>query len=110
MFHYTDDKGYKAISSQIVWLFKASKPPGNHPKAAYFSTLAPGTKNLNKLLFVRGCAEKTHFVFSFSGGEELLRLPGGRGEHIRYTEDDYPVAKARQGPHGETSKVEEELA
>jgi hypothetical protein len=70
LFHYTNDKGYKAISSQVVWLFRASKLPDNHPKAAYFSTLPPGTKNLGKRLFVRGCAEKTKFVFSFSGGED----------------------------------------
>jgi hypothetical protein len=48
LFHYTNEKGYKAIGSQVVWLFKASKPPGDHPKAAYFTTLPPGTKNLGK--------------------------------------------------------------
>ncbi len=109
MFHYTNDKGFKAISSQVVWLFKASKPPGVHPKGAYFTTLPPGTTNLSKLLFVRGCKEKTKFFFSFSGGEELSPMRGGRGNHILYSEDDYPVAKERQGPHGETDKVEEVL-
>jgi hypothetical protein len=48
LFHFTNDKGYKAISSQVVWLFRASKPPGGHLKGAYFTTLPPGTKNLNK--------------------------------------------------------------
>ena len=107
LFHYTNDKGYKAISSQIVWLFKALKPPCGHPKAAYFTTLPPGTKNLSKRLFVRGCAEKTKFVFSFSGEEDLCQLRGGRGEHIHYSVEDYPVEKPRQGPHGETEKVKE---
>jgi hypothetical protein len=92
-----------------VWLFKASKPPSDHPKAAYFSTLPPGTMNLSKRLFVRGCAEKTAFVFSFSGGEDLPRLRGGRGDHIHYSVEDYPVEKKRQGPHGETEKVKEVL-
>lgn len=110
LFHYTDHKGYKAISSQVVWIFKASKPPGEHPIGAYFTTLPPGTKNLNKRLFVRGCAEKTQFVFSFSGGDDLQRLRGGRGEHIRYSPEDYPVVESRQGRHGETGKVREELA
>jgi hypothetical protein len=110
LFHYTNDKGYKAISSQVVWLFRASKPPGNHTKAAYFSTLPPGTKNLGKRLFVRGCSEKTKFALSFSGGEDLPRLPGGRGDHVFYSEADYPVVRERQGPHGETEKVREELA
>jgi hypothetical protein len=109
LFHYTNDKGYKAISSQVVWLFKASKPPCDHPKAAYFSTLPPGTKNLSKRLFVRGCAEKTEFVFSFSGGEDLPRLRGGRGEHVHYSVEDYSVEQPRQGPHGETDKVKEKL-
>jgi hypothetical protein len=109
VFHYTNDKGYKAIGSQVVWVFKASQPPGNHPKAAYFSALPPGTKNLNKRLFLRGCAEKTRFVFGFSGGEDLPRLRGVRGDHIQYSEEDYPVTPERQGPHGETAKVEEEL-
>ena len=109
MFHYTDDKGYKAIRSQVVWLFKALQPPCDHPKEAYFTTLPPGTRNLSKRLFVRGCSEKTRFVFSFTGGEDLPRLPGGRGKHVYYSEEDYPVVKARQGLHGETDKVEEDL-
>jgi len=107
LFHYTNDKGYKAISSQVVWLFKVSKPPGDHPRAAYFSTLPPGTKNLGKRLFVRGCAEKTRFVFSFSGGDDLLRLRGGRGDHVFFSLGDYSVEPERQGPHGETEKIKE---
>ena len=92
-----------------MWLFRASKPPGDHPIAAYFTTLPPGTKNLGKRLFIRGCAEKTKFVFSFSGGEDLPRLRGGRGDHVHYSEVDYPVVRERQGPHGETYKVAEVL-
>lgn len=109
MFHYTNDKGYKAIRSQVVWLFKAMKPPCDHPKAAYFTTLPPGTKNLSKRLFVRGSAEKIQFVFSFSGGETLPRLPGGRGDHVHYSTEDYPVDQTRQVFHGETEKVAGEL-
>ena len=107
MFHYTNDKGHKAIRSQVMWVFLASKPRGDHPKAAYFTTLPPGTKNLGKRLFVRGCAEKTRFVFGFSGGEELPRLPGGRGEHIHYSEEDYHVAQNRQLVDGESDKIAE---
>lgn len=110
MFHYTNDKGYKAIGSQPTWLCKASQPPGDHPKAAYFTNLPPGTKNLAKKLFVRGCADKMNFVFSFSGGEDLTPLAGGRGAFIFYSVDDYSVEKERQGPHGLSEKVWEELA
>lgn len=110
MFHDTNDKGYKAIGSQQMWLFKASKPPGDHPKAAYFTNLPPGTKNLAKKLFVRGCADKIAFVFCFSGGDDLKPLEGGRGAFIFYSVEDYPVEKERQGPHGPTEKVQEKLA
>ena len=109
MFHYTDEKGYKAISSQPTWLFKAFKPAGDRPKGAYFTDLPPGTKNLGKRLFVRGCADKTKFVFRFSGGEDLERLPGGRGDYIFFSKTDYPVEKDRQQEHGKTEDVAKEL-
>lgn len=109
LFHYTNSKGYKAISSQVVWLFKASKPSCGHPRAVYFTTLPPGTKNLNKRLFVRGCKDKTEFVFGFTGGEDLPRLDGGRGDHVHYSVVDYPVIEVRQREHGETEKVAESL-
>jgi hypothetical protein len=110
LFHYTNDKGHKAISSQPTWLFKAAKPPGDHPKGAYFTTLPPGTKNLAKRLFVRGCADKINYVFCFSSGEDLRPLEGGRGAFIFYSVDDYPVERSRQGPHGPTEEVRGELA
>jgi len=109
LFHYTNDRGYKAISSQQTWLFKASKPPCSHPKGAYFTILPPGTRGLGKRLFVRGCADNTNFVFCFSGEEGLKPIDGGRGEHVFYSKEDYPVEKRRQGPHGATAKVQEEL-
>jgi hypothetical protein len=43
-FHYTNDKGYKAISALPTWVFKASKAPAGHPKGAYFTTLPPARK------------------------------------------------------------------
>jgi hypothetical protein len=109
LFHYTDEKGYKAIVSLTVWVFKASKPPSDHPKGAYFTTLPPGTKNLNKRLFIRGCAAKTKYVFGFSGGEDLKPMRGGRGSYILYSEEDYSVVKERQGHHGEAEKIKEQL-
>jgi hypothetical protein len=109
LFHYTNEKGYKAIRSQSSWIFKASKPPDDHPKAAYFTTLPPGTRNLAKRLFVRGCADKVAFTFSFTGGEGLQPLEGGRGAFIFYSEADYAVEKRRQGHHGPTSEVLEKM-
>ena len=79
-------------------------------RGAYFTDLPPGTKNLGKRLFVRGCADKTNFVFCFFGDEDLRSIEGGRGEHVFYSREDYPVVKERQGPHGETAEVQKELA
>src|SRR5690348_8945992 len=109
IFHYTDEVGYKAIGSQVTWVFKASKPPGNHPKGAYFTSLPPGTKNLAKRLFIRGGAEKVRFVFCFSGTEGLSPLDGGRGEFIFYSHEDYVVEPLRQGSHGRTAAVQEKI-
>jgi len=108
LFHYTNEKAYKAISSQPAWLFRASKPPGD-PEGAYFTNLPPGTLNLAKRLFLRGGAAKVAYVFCFSGGEDLRPLPGGRGQFIFYSETDYVVEVDRQGPHGATSEVVEKL-
>jgi hypothetical protein len=107
LFHYTNDKCYKAISSQQNWLFKASKPPGVHPKGAYFTDLPPGTKNLANRL--RCSADKIAFVFCFSGGNDLKPLDGGRGDYIFYSTEDYTVERERQGLHGPTVEVQEKL-
>lgn len=107
MFHYTNEVGYKAISSQSTWIFKASKPPGVHSKGAYFTTLPPETKNLGKRLFIRGCRDKVTYVFSFSGDEGLKPLAGGRGAFIFYSSDDYSVEESRQQFHGPTAELRE---
>lgn len=109
MFHYTDDAGYKAISSQVTWLFKAFQPLGDHPRGAYFTALPPGTPCLAKRLFVRGSAEKVGYVFCFAAGDDLKPLAGGRGAFVFYSPEDYPVVKDRQGPSGLTREVEDLL-
>lgn len=100
MFHYMDKEANNAIRSQPVWRFRVSKPPGDHPEGAYFTTLPPGTRNLGKRLFVRGCREKLEFVFHFSGNQGLRPLPGDRGTWIFYSPTDYPVEQSRQIAHG----------
>lgn len=107
LFHYTNTKGFNAIRPQPTWLFKASQPPGDHPEGAYFTTLLPGTINLGKRIFVRGCRDKLEFVFHFSGDDGLKPLPGGRGEVIFYSPKDYPVEPARQIAHGATKDLAE---
>jgi len=64
---------------------------------------------LGKRLFVRGCADKMNFVFCFHGGEGLKPIDGGRGEHVFYSKEDYPVEQERQGHNGATAEVREEF-
>jgi hypothetical protein len=64
LFHYTDREGYNAIRSQPVWLFRASRPPGDHPIGAYFTLIAPDRRKAvcKKLSIPR---EKTEYCFAF---------------------------------------------
>jgi hypothetical protein len=110
LFHYTNRAGYNAIRSQPTWLFKAFEPPGGHPKGAYFTTLPPGTVNLGKRIFVRGCRDKLEFAFHFSGSDGLQRIAGGRGEVIFCSPDDYPVEPSRQLDHGLTQELQGRFA
>jgi len=110
VFHYTNTKGFHAIRSQPTWLFMASQPPGDHPKGAYFTTLPPGTINLGKRIFVRGCRDKLEFVFHFAGDDGLKPLQGGRGQVIFYSAVDYSVAPDRQIAHGATKELAEKYA
>jgi hypothetical protein len=105
--HFTDDDGFKAIGAQPVWVFKASQPPGNHSKGAYFTTLGTGEKNLAKRLRIPKA--KLEYVFCFTNGDDLKPLAGGRGAYIFYSPDDYSVEKERQIDHGPTDKVAERL-
>jgi hypothetical protein len=108
LFHYTDDTGWKAISSQVDWTFKASPPPapGAHPCGAYFTSLSVTTPNLSKLLRIP--RHKTSFFLSFVDAGDLYRLRGGRGDFIFYSPEDYSVHKERQRQHGPVGKAREE--
>jgi hypothetical protein len=92
--HYTDDDGFKAIDSQVAWLFKAAQPPGDHPRGAYFTTLGADATNL--ALRLRIPTEKTRWFFSFVDVGDLKPLEGGRGRYIFYSPHDYVVGRERQ--------------
>lgn len=100
MFHYTDRDSYNAISSQRVWCFKASQPPGDHPFGAYFTTLPSDTPNLAKRLRIP--RSKLAYFFEFLDIGDLTPLPGGRGEYIFYSPEDYLAEPDRQIAHGAT--------
>jgi len=106
LFHYTNDVGFKAISSQPVWVFKASTPPG-HPFGAYFTTLEPGTEKLAKRLRIPKA--KTEFVFCFAGQTGLKPLDGARGQYVFYSPHDYEVERAQQTDSGPTTEVQERM-
>jgi len=100
VFHYTTKDGWNGIRSQVVWCFRASKPPGPHPRAAYFTILDPTTPYLAaKLLIPRA---KLAYSFHFGDVGDLQPLPGGRGHFIVYSPADYPVEQGRQIAHGTT--------
>jgi hypothetical protein len=98
MFHYTNKTGFNGVRSQLVWLFKAMKPPCEHPLGAYFTDLDDRTHNLaNRLRIPK---EKTEYLFQFVDAGDLKAIPGARGRHIFYSSLDYPVEPGRQVRHG----------
>jgi hypothetical protein len=102
--HYTDDSGFKAINSQRSWVFKAAKPPGEHPIGAYFTTLPPGTSKLATRL--RLPKRKVEFVFCFTNVGDLVPIDGDRGEFIFYSPIDYRVDRSRQRASGPSGAIQ----
>ncbi|WP_272426572.1 RHS repeat-associated core domain-containing protein [Polyangium jinanense] len=106
VYHYTSAKGFKAITAQRDWLFKASKPPGDHPYGAYFTTLPPTHKNLAAKL--GGLPrEKVEYYFQMDIPDSLLKpLRGGRGEAgvSVYHPADLTVRREQQIAHGKRCK------
>jgi hypothetical protein len=98
MRHFTDRTGYNGISAQVVWRFVASKPPGDHPVGAYFTTLALDHPKLAQKLGIP--REKTQYFFEFLDEGDLKALPGGRGRFILFSPTDYEVGKDRQQASG----------
>jgi hypothetical protein len=103
MYHFTDKDGFNAIRAAPTWLFRASQPPGNRPFGAYFTTLPPGTPRLATRLGIP--RRKLEYVFSFTGGEDLIPLDGDRGEWVFYSRTDYAVVRERQLFHGEAANA-----
>jgi hypothetical protein len=101
MNHFTNRAGFNAIGSQTDWSFRASQPPADHPKGAYFTTLAPQAPNLAVRLRIP--REKLEFVFQFYDAGDLRPLDGGRGSYILYSPTDYLVAEGRQQHKGSTN-------
>ncbi len=101
MNHFTNERGFGSIGSQPVWLFRAQKPPGDHPVGAYFTTLDASAPNLAARLRIP--RSKLAYVFSFAEHDGDLRpLRGGRGRYVHYSPHDYSVEVERQISKGAT--------
>ncbi len=98
MLHYTDDAGYKAISSQVDWVFKAAQPPADRPFGVYFTTLRPNAHRFSAR--TRIPKAKQAFVFSFDGQDGLLPISGAKGAYVFWSPVDYTVTRSRQRYHG----------
>jgi hypothetical protein len=109
VFHYTDEVGYKAISSQVEWYFKASSPPGRHPRGAFFTVVSPDSPKLAKSLRIP--RRKLEYLFCFADAGDLRPIDGDRGirGYSLYHPDDYVVARKRQVFHGRTADFSPEL-
>ncbi len=89
-------------------MFKAEKPPGDHPYGAYFTTLGPDTANLAPRLRIPKA--KTEYAFCFSNGSDLLALPGDRGAYVFYSPVNYLVGRERQVACGLRAEVQETIS
>ena len=100
VYHYTSQDGYNAISAQPDWRFRASDPPADHPRGAYFTTLGRDTKNLaNRLRIPR---DKVAWFFEFEDAGDLQQIDGDRGRWVFHSTNDYLVVEARQADAGAT--------
>ncbi|EOW6561510.1 RHS repeat-associated core domain-containing protein [Cronobacter dublinensis] len=107
VYHYTDKGGYKGISSQKPYKFKASSPIKGHPKGIYVTTKSPEelakTPNGFKKLGLTS-AKSTHFYEFQIDDSQLKPIRGDRGEFIRYIEGDMDLDREHVSRHGTTPK------
>lgn len=77
VFHYTDADGFKAIGSQLTWVFKAHQPRGERPFGAYFTRLLPSDNKISAGTMLPTI--KRGYVFAFAGEDGLRPVQGGKG-------------------------------
>lgn len=97
LFHYTHQKGFNSIKSQLNWHFKATQPKApQNPKGAYFTTLKPDAPNF--YVKTRIPKAKQAYLFAFVDQGDLSLYPGGKGrlKTIFYSPEDYVVVQSRQ--------------
>ncbi|ELW78336.1 hypothetical protein ABIC56_000129 [Acinetobacter bereziniae] len=108
VYHYTDKKGYNAISSQSPYIFKSSAPDKGHPKGVYVTTMSP-----EQLLHKPGgfksylglTSDKSEYYFKFKIEKcKLKKIKGGRSSHVNYIDHDLIVPRTSVISHGKTDK------
>lgn len=98
--HFTNKNGFNGIRAAKEWHFVASKPPCEHPRAVYFTSLDEATPRLAQRLRIP--RDKLKYVFAFQDRGDLVPLDGGRGQYVFYSTADYFVEEELQVRQGET--------
>jgi len=97
--------GYKAISSQNPFAFRASSPIKGHPRGGYVTTKSPEelarTPNGFKKLGLTS-DKSTHFFEMNIDEAKLKPIKGARGTFIKYIEGDQRIARGAVTRHGNT--------
>ena len=97
VYHYTDKKGYNAITSGSPHVIKASDASINAKrlkiKAAWFSPFSP--KAISNWKGTLGVTKAKHeYLIAFKMSKSTFKqLPGGRGNHVWYTPHDLVVPR-----------------
>jgi hypothetical protein len=91
VWHFTDKKGFNAITSGKNITIKASKPPGGNPKGAYFSKLSPQELGNSTAKTLRIPKSKTEYVIEVQVPKNILKEKGGYHRAIVYSIEDVNV-------------------
>ena len=91
VWHFTDKKGFNAITSGKNITIKVSEPPGGNPKGAYFSKLSPQELGNTAAKTLRIPRRKTEYVIEVQVPKNILKEKGGRHRAIVYSTEDVKV-------------------
>ena len=109
VYHYTDEKAYKAIISQRPnYLFKASQPDSVHAKGVYVTPMSP-SQILHKpggfKSYLGITKEKSQYYFKFKVEKcKLKKIKGMRGNHVWFSPTNLLVTQHQMLEHGKTAK------
>lgn len=91
VFHFTNKKGYKSITSGKDITIKATKPPANNPVGAYFSKEGPTQLKNQAAAKLRISTKKTEYVIEAQIPKNILKEKGRKHHRIVYTPNNVTV-------------------